>query len=270
MSLIGKKVRLERIMNRRTGNTVIIPMDHGVTVGPIAGLEDLPEMVNKVADGGADAVLGHLFVPFYGHRGYGRDIGLIIHLSASSMYAIDPNQKTIVTDVEEAIKVGADGISIHINIGAENEPQQLRDLGMVSKQCRHWGFPLLAMLYPRGPNVKSEHGVDEVKLAARLGAELGADIVKTNYTGDIDSFKEVVRGCPAPIIIAGGPRIEGIKKLLQTVEDAISAGARGVAFGRNIFQSKDPALLTRALVKIVHEKYTAEDVMSELFSGTDN
>ncbi|MHA1792055.1 MAG: 2-amino-3,7-dideoxy-D-threo-hept-6-ulosonate synthase [Promethearchaeota archaeon] len=267
MSLIGKKVRMERIMNRDTRNMVIIPMDHGVTVGPIAGLEDLPEMVNKVAEGGADAVLGHLLVPLYGHRGYGKDIGLIIHLSASSMYAVDPNQKTIVTDVEEAIKVGADAVSVHINIGAENEPQQLKDLGEVSKKCRHWGYPLLAMLYPRGPKVKSESDVEAVKLAARLGAELGADIIKTNYTGDIDSFKEVVKGCPAPIIIAGGPKIEGIKRLLQTVEDAMEAGARGVAFGRNIFQSKDPALLTRALVKIVHEKYTAEEVMKELFQG---
>lgn len=268
MSMIGKKVRIERIMNRKTGRTVIIPMDHGVTVGPIEGLEDLPRMVNMVADGGADAVLGHIFIPLYGHRGYGRDIGLVIHLSASTVMAPDPNQKTIVTEVEEAIKFGADAVSVHINIGAENEPQMLEDLGHVSKQCRHWGFPLLAMMYPRGPKVKSEHDVEAVKLAARLGAELGADIIKTNYTGDIDSFKEVIRSCPAPVIIAGGPKIDGIKRLLQVVEDAMVAGAKGVAFGRNIFQSKDPVLATNALVKIVHEKYTAAEVMRDLFNSS--
>lgn len=255
-------------MNRKTKRTVIIPMDHGVTVGPIAGLEDLPKMVDMVAEGGADAVLGHLFVPLYGHRGYGKDIGLIIHLSASTVMAPDPNQKTIVTQVEEAIKVGADAMSVHINVGAENEPEMLRDLGDVSKECRHWGFPLIAMMYPRGPKVESEHGVEAVKLASRLGAELGADIIKTNYTGDPDTFKEVVRGCPAPIIIAGGPKVKGIKKLFMVVEEAIAAGASGVAFGRNIFQSKDPILLTKALVKLVHEEYTADEVIKELFSGS--
>jgi len=255
-------------MNRKTGKTVIIPMDHGVTVGPIPGLEDLPKMVDMVAEGGANAVLGHLFVPLYGHRGYGNDIGLIIHLSASTTFAPDPNQKTLVTDVEEAIKVGADAVSVHINVGAENEPEMLKDLGYVSKQCRHWGFPLLAMMYPRGQKIKSEHEPTAVKLAARLGAELGADIIKTNYTGDIDSFKEVTRACPVPVIIAGGPKIEGIKRLFQVVEDAMQAGARGVAFGRNIFQSKDPALLTRALCKLVHENYTTDEVIRELFTGS--
>lgn len=265
MSLIGKKVRMERIMNRKTGRTVIIPMDHGVTVGPVKGIEDLPEMVNKVAEGGADAVLGHLFVPLYGHRGYGKDIGLIIHLSASTTLAPDPDQKTIVTDVEEAMKVGADAVSVHINIGAENEPQMLMDLGKVSKVCRHWGYPLIAMMYPRGPKVQSEHHVDVVKHAARIGAELGADIIKTNYTGDPDSFKEVVRGCPVPVIIAGGPKVDGIKNLLKVVEDSISAGGKGVAFGRNIFQSKDPVMTTKAIAKIVHDGYTASEVIEELF-----
>ncbi len=272
MSMIGKKVRMERIMNRKTGKSVIIPMDHGVTVGPIQGIEDLPKMVNMVAEGGADAVLGHLLVPLYGHRGSvgmaGKDIGLIIHLSASTMLAPDPNQKTLVTDVEEAIKVGADAVSVHVNVGAENEPEVLRDLGHVSKQCRHWGYPLLAMMYPRGAKVKSEHDPDAVKLAARLGAELGADIIKTNYTGDIDSFKEVIKGCPVPVIIAGGPKVDGIKKLFMMVEDAMKAGARGVAFGRNIFQSKDPTLLTRALCKLVHENYTTDEVIRTLFSGS--
>jgi fructose-bisphosphate aldolase/2-amino-3,7-dideoxy-D-threo-hept-6-ulosonate synthase len=272
MSMIGKKVRLERIMNRKTGKSVIIPMDHGVTVGPIQGIEDLPKMVNMVAEGGADAVLGHLFVPLYGHRGSvgmaGKDIGLIIHLSASTMFGPDINQKTLITDVEEAIKVGADAVSVHINVGADNEAQMLQDLGNVSKQCRHWGYPLLAMMYARGAKVKSEHDPNAIKLAARLGAELGADIIKTNYTGDIDSFKEVIRGCPAPVIIAGGPKIDGIKKLFMMVEDAMKAGAKGVAFGRNIFQSKDPTLLTRALCKLVHENYTTADVIRELFTGS--
>jgi fructose-bisphosphate aldolase / 2-amino-3,7-dideoxy-D-threo-hept-6-ulosonate synthase len=115
------------------------------------------------------------------------------------------------------------------------------------------------MMYPRGPRVKSEHDVGYVKLAARIGAELGADIVKTNYTGSPDTFKEIVKGCNVPVVIAGGPKMDTEADLLQMVYDAIGAGAMGVAIGRNIFQAKDPTLLVSKLCTIVHKGYTAEE-----------
>ena len=102
MSQIGKAIRLERIMNRDTGRTIIVPMDHGVSLGPVPGLIDMADMVNKVAEGGADAVLGHIGLPLYGHRRYGRDIGLILHLMGSSVLSPDPNNKVMVMTVEEA------------------------------------------------------------------------------------------------------------------------------------------------------------------------
>jgi fructose-bisphosphate aldolase/2-amino-3,7-dideoxy-D-threo-hept-6-ulosonate synthase len=180
MPEIGKQVRLERIINRKTRKIIIVPMDHGVSVGPIKGLVNMPEAINKVADGGANAVLLHKGVIKTGHRGYGRDIGLIIHLSASTALGPDPNNKVLVTSVEEAIKLGADAVSVHINIGAEEEADMLRKLGKISSDCSEWGMPLLAMMYPRGSKIKSEHDVEVVKLSARVGAELGADMVKTN------------------------------------------------------------------------------------------
>lgn len=257
---IGKSVRLERIFNRNTGNTIIIPLDHGVGAGPIKGIIDLPETVNKVAEGGANAVLGHMGLPRHGHRGYGRDIGLIIHLSASTSLGPDPNHKVLVTTVEEAIKIGADAVSIHINVGAHDEAQMLRDLGSISKSCDEWGMPLIAMMYPRGPQVTSEHDVAFVKHAARIGAELGADIVKTNYTGDIESFKEVVKGCPVPVLIAGGPQMETERQLLQMIYDSLKAGSKGVAIGRNVFQSDNPTKLVSYIAKIVHDGLTVEEI----------
>ncbi|MCQ6961807.1 2-amino-3,7-dideoxy-D-threo-hept-6-ulosonate synthase [Methanolobus chelungpuianus] len=261
MSEIGKSVRMERIFDRNTHRTIIIPMDHGVGAGPIRGIIDLPATVNKVAEGGANAVLGHMGLPKHGHRGYGRDVGLIIHLSASTSLGPDPNHKVLVTTIEEAIKVGADAVSVHINVGAEDEAEMLQDLGRVARQCDEWGMPLLAMMYPRGAKVTSEHDVEYVKHAARIGAELGADIVKTNYTGDIDSFREVVKGCPVPVVIAGGPRMETEKELLEMVYDSVQAGGRGVAIGRNVFQSNDPTKLVSHISKILHEGYTVEEVL---------
>ena len=256
----GKSVRMERIFDRETLRTIIIPMDHGVGAGPIKGLTDLSKMVNKVAEGGANAVLGHMGLPKYGHRGYGRDMGLIIHLSASTSLGPDPNHKVLVTSVEEAIKVGADAVSVHINVGADDEAEMLQGLGMVASKCDEWGMPLVAMMYPRGPKVDSEHDVEYVKHAARAGAELGADIVKTNYTGDPDSFREVVDGCPIPIVVAGGPRMETESDLLQMVYESINSGGRGVAIGRNVFQADDPVALVGKISKVVHNGYTVEEV----------
>lgn len=263
MSEIGKSVRMERIFNRNTGKTIIIPMDHGVGAGPIKGIIDLPTTVNKVAEGGANAVLGHMGLPRYGHRGYGRDIGLIIHLSASTSLGPDPNHKVLVTTVEEAIKIGADAVSVHINVGADDEAQMLKDLGYVAKVCDEWGIPLIAMMYPRGPKVTSEHDVKFVKHAARIGAELGADIVKTNYTGSIETFREVVEGCPVPVVIAGGPQMDTETQLLQMVYDSLQAGGSGVAIGRNVFQSEDPVKLVSNISKIVHDGMTVEEVLGE-------
>ena len=172
----GKIKRLKRIMP--DGKVVIVPMDHGVTMGPIPGLIRLDETINRVAEGGANAIVEHNGMVGAGHRRYGKDIGLIIHLSASTSLAQDPNHKVLVCSVEKAIKLWADAVSIHINLGAEDEPEMLRDFGFVSERCLGWGIPLLAMVYPRGRKVPDERDPEAVKLAARLGAELGADIVK--------------------------------------------------------------------------------------------
>ena len=257
MAEIGKNIRMERIMNRVSRNMVIMPMDHGLGAGPIKGLINLPEAVNKVAEGGANAVLGHMGLPKHGHRGYGHDVGLIIHLSASTALGPDQNHKVLVTTVEEAIKVGADAVSVHINVGAEDESEMLHDLGFVAERCDEWGMPLLAMMYPRGKKVDSEHDVEYVKHAARIGAELGADIVKTNYTGDIETFKEVVNGCPVPIVIAGGPKTNTDQEFLEMIKGAMEGGARGVAIGRNVFQHADSVKMTKAITQIVHKKNTS-------------
>ncbi|MFW9881408.1 MAG: 2-amino-3,7-dideoxy-D-threo-hept-6-ulosonate synthase [Candidatus Thorarchaeota archaeon] len=264
MLSIGKSIRIERFINRKTKRTVIVPMDHGLTLGTIRGLENIAEMVDKVALGGANAVLMHSGMVGAGHRQYGKDIGLIIHLSAATDLAPDPNRKVLVCSVERALKLGADGVSIHINIGADEEPEMLQDARKAIEAAREWGVPLIAMMYPRGKKIKDENDPDAVNIAVRVGVELGADIVKTNYTGDIDSFKYIVKSVKhIPVIIAGGPKNEGIPDLFQMVYDSIQAGGSGVAFGRNVFQSKDPTKMVRAISKLVHQDYTVEEVLKE-------
>jgi fructose-bisphosphate aldolase/2-amino-3,7-dideoxy-D-threo-hept-6-ulosonate synthase len=156
------------------------------------------------------------------------------------------------------VRLGADGVSVHINVGAPDEDKMLTKLGKVSDECEIYGMPLLAMMYPRGPKILNEHAFDVVAHAARLGAELGADIIKTNYTGDIDSFRAVVECCPVPVVIAGGPKAKTAQDTLQTTFEAIKAGGAGLSIGRNIFQHEDPALMVKALSAIVHQGASVE------------
>ncbi len=257
--MIGKKIRLERIINRNSGRTVIVPMDHGATMGPIEGLVDMRQTINKVVEGGANAIIIHKGIVGAGHRGSGKDVGLIIHLSANTSMSPDPNSKVAVCSVEEAIRLGADAVSIHINLGAEHDTAMVEYFGSVSKSCFDWGIPLLAMMYTRGKKIDNEYDVKYVKHAARVGAELGADIVKCNYTGSVESFKEVVAGCPVPVVIAGGEKMETETQILTMVENALEAGAAGVSIGRNAFQHKHPEKIVQAIGNIVHGRTTAKE-----------
>jgi len=259
----GKEIRLERIMNRNTKKTVIVPMDHGVSSGPIPGLIDMAQTVNLVADGGANAVIGHMGLALHGHRQGGRDIGLILHLSASTSVGPDPNDKVLVNSVTNALKMGADAVSMHVNIGADSEARMLTDLGSVAVDCMEWGMPLLAMMYPRGKKIKSENDLDQVKLAARVAAELGADIVKTVYTGDPESFREVTRGCPVPVVVAGGSKTDD-RITLELIEGAMAGGAAGISIGRNAFQHRMPDRFVKAAACIVHHGKSADEAMELL------
>ena len=261
---IGKMVRLERIMNRSTRRTIIVPMDHGVSSGPIEGIKDIKGAIDRVAEGGANAVVLHKGMVRAGHRGGGRDIGLIVHLSASTDLSPSKNDKVLVCSVEEAIRLGADAVSIHVNIGADMEREMLRDFGVVSRACEEWQIPLLAMVYGRGPKIENQYDPKVVAHCARIGAELGADIVKVPYSGDPESFSLATEGSPIPVVIAGGPKMKSEKDVLEMVHGAIKAGASGLSIGRNIFQAKDPALMVRAMAKIVHEGGTVEEALEVL------
>ncbi len=258
---IGKKIRIKRLMNRDSGKTVIVPMDHGVSMGPIDGLEDIDSTVNMVIRGGANAAVVHKGIVMSTNRTEDTDIGLIIHLSASTSLNPHPNRKISVCDVEEAISLGADGVSVHVNVGSESEADMLESLGETARECNRWGMPLLAMMYPRGEKV--EENPETIKLAARVGAELGADIIKCPYTGNQKSFEAVVKGCPVPVVIAGGSKLSD-EETIRMIEGAMKAGAAGLSMGRNAFQNKNPELFIKVVCDIVHNGLPAEDALQLL------
>src|SRR2546428_2493519 len=254
----GKTRRLGRIF-RDDGKTVIVPMDHGVPAGPIEGLGDIRSVVNQVAKGGADAILVHDGVAKPVDT---TNLGLILHLSGATRLTGDPNWKTQLCTVKEAVRLGADAVSVHVNVGSEHEQNMLDNFSRILDECDDCSMPLLAMMYPRGPKIRNEHSAEVVSHAARLGYELGADVVQTNYTGDVESFRNVVNSVRVPIVVAGGPKTEHVSECLRLVYESIQAGAAGVSIGRNIFQHQDPSIMTPAIAEVVHNQADPANALS--------
>jgi class I fructose-bisphosphate aldolase len=203
----------------------------------------------------------HKGLPRCTHRGYGKDIGLILHLSASTALSPTPNAKRLVGSVEDAIRMGADGVSVHVNLGDETEGHMLEDLGRICSEASYWGIPVLAMMYARGPKIKDQYDEEIVRHCARVGQELGADVIKVNYTGSIESFARVVEACCVPVVIAGGEVMESTRDIVQMVHDSVQAGGAGLSVGRNVFQHRNPELLVKALHGVVHEDWDVEQAM---------
>lgn len=236
-----------------------MPLDHGISFGPMDGLTDIGRTIDEVVDGGATAVLMHKGLIPKGYGGHGRDVGLIQHLSASTSMGTTFESKVLVSSVEEALSYGADAVSAHINVGAASEPHMLRDMGMVSESCTRWGMPLMIMAYHRGSAVSDRFDPGAIAHAARVATELGADLVKCPYTGDQDSFSRVVDSTLAPLLIAGGEKMSTAMDILDMVEGSIAAGGRGVSIGRNVFQYNDVRGMTAAISEIVLHGATAKE-----------
>src|SRR5919197_185454 len=260
--VFGRDIRLSRIFN--DGKMLCVPMDHGISNGPIKGLEDINYLIYQCASAGLTCVLVNKGIIKTMPRP--PDIGLIAHFSGSTSIGPAPNRKMLMGSVEEAIRLGADAVSLHINIGAKEEPEMLQKLGMVADKCDEWSMPLVAMMYPRGENIKNQYDPETVAHTARIGAEAGADIVKSVYKGDSSSFKRVIKGCPVPIVIAGGPKAKTDKEIIEMCSGAMEAGAIGVTFGRNIFQHKNPAAIVHALRSIILNGETPREALTNLDS----
>ena len=252
----GIQARLDRIGT--DGKYLVVPMDHGITLGAVKGLKDIESTIDAVTRGGADSVLTQKGIAPRVH-GNTNGAGFIVHLNASTVVGPDEDDKRVTGTVEEAVRVGADAVSVHLNVGSDYEGKQIEDLARVTDRAERFGMPVLAMTYARGPGV-DETDPEALGHAVRLGEELGAHVLKTGYSGDAESFEHVVESTSLPVVIAGG-KPEGDRATLEAVRGAIDAGGAGVSMGRSVFQHDDPEAITRAVSAVVHDDASAEDAL---------
>jgi class I fructose-bisphosphate aldolase len=262
---LGKAVRLRRLQNPASGRILTVAIDHAPSYGVLGGLESIEAVIEKAASGGPDAILlmkgtaERCFQPYAGH------ISLI--LKCSSLSPFHPEHDVWVSPVEDALRLGADAIAMALTVGSKEQPRLLANLAALVREAERVGMPVIVHAYPNGELVPPEerYSAKQVSYAARLGMELGVDIVKTFYTGSAETFAQVVEtAAPALVVAAGGPRLETDADALRMAYDVVQAGAAGITFGRNIWQSSNAGGMIRALRHIVHEGGSVEEAMSQL------
>lgn len=258
--ICGKDYRLKKLFNK-SGRLFIVALDHGFTLGPIEGIKNIREDLKEIVMAGPDAIVVHKGIVRYLDLALcaAKNVSVIIHLMGSTDKSMSPNDKRVVCSVEEAIKLGADAVSVHVNIGEETENDMLERVGEISRDCECWQIPLLGMFYPRGPRVENPTDKDFVAHVARIAMELNIDVVKTYFTSP-ETFNEVVKGAEIPVIMAGGNNVSD-EELLLTIEAAVKAGSAGVAIGRNVFQNSNRTKIIKAIAAVLHNNFSIEEAL---------
>ncbi len=271
--MYGKKIRMGRLIDPRYGRGVIIPYAHGLLQGPIPGLENIND-INKYMEifrksRATGIIISYGYVKYSADYFMGKGVPSLIFvidwINITKAYkGTVPYNETrtgICTSIEEAIKYGADGVMTYLTLGFDDpqlEVEEIKKNGLVIKECEKVGLPVI--IEPIVADFKNRHiffDKEYLKINDRIAAEIGADIVKSQYSGDPESFKEIVENCAAPIMIAGGPKTGSVEETLQMIRDAVSAGAAGTIVGRRIFQSDDVAKNLEAVCKIVYDEAPA-------------
>ncbi len=250
--------KLYKFFDLKKKKSVILAFDHAVEHGPhkYKGIDLDPVRIAKIArEGGANGVIMHIGAFKLVKEKLRKRVPTIVKLTARTSLTKTMMQE-LVTSVEEAADVGADGVAVTVYVGATLEHKMLRNFQQIKEAAHDLGLPVFAFMYPRVNDVKSTK-VEHVAYAARLGAEIGADVVKTYYTGSTNSFKFVVESTFVPVLCAGGIVTKTEEGFLRKVRSVMEAGANGLAVGRNVWEREDAVDFLKKIKKIVmgnHEK----------------
>jgi DhnA family fructose-bisphosphate aldolase class Ia len=258
----GKKIRLNRIV-RPGHRSLVIAFDHALVLGPISGTENPAQQVRRFADAGVDALLlniGLLRVCLDALLG-DRMPGIIARIDWTTLWGIPNGNGTgletagelrscMLASPDDAMRHGADAVLTYLAVGTGDSAFEAKEIARnaeVARECERIGMPMIVETLARGKNVKNHSDPAWLKLHTRMAAELGADVVKTDYAGDPQAMRGVVKDCPIPILVLGGSRYSSDAEALALIRGVAAAGAAGVFFGRNVFQADDmPAFLRNA------------------------
>lgn len=266
---VGKRIRLKRVIDP-AGVSIICALDHGMTspdfLDPLA---DVRARTEEAVAGGANVLMLSKGMARFAADAFRPDTALALLLSASANPGLGRPEVVAVAEVDEALRLGADAVVLFVALAGEDEPAMIERLAEVGEACEREGMPFIAeaefpTTYAAVEDLAVEYGFEYLRRNVRLCAELGADIVKTNWPGDGELFASVVAAAGGvPLVLAGGSRVSD-EELLRRMEAAMAAGAIGCSVGRNIFMHAHPEAITRALARVIRERRSADEALAEL------
>lgn len=258
----GSHLRTSRILNPQTGHGIVVAIDHGLFIGPLPGVENTARAIDTLLPGAPDAIQmtpGTTRANLQKFHGRNKP-GVVVRLDATNIWRKKPAPKegyyTSVASVKDAIQLGADAVVTFLFAGYDTDAQEadnLRTLATIGAEAREYGIPFIVepLAIQKGSNVVRDF--DIMKLIVRMASEIGADLIKADFPESKKQFEEMVGIASVPILVRGGPKMDSDREMLQMVKDAMDCGARGIVFGRNVWQHKNPAAILKALAVIVHE-----------------
>jgi fructose-bisphosphate aldolase, class I len=255
MSGVGKTIRLNRFFARGRRAGVIVPIDHGLTQGPIAGLENTDAIGTWIQSAGITGIIAHKgMVERLGRRNLLGGLGVMVHLNGMSNLASEPHRKEMLTEIGSALRLGADGVSVQVNFDGQNDAHNLRLLGGVVDEAAKLSVPVLAMVYDVAPDVAPEQRLDRIRHLTRISIELGVDAIKLRAPDSPRQVRSILEhaSTDAAIFFAGGETVSD-DALLALLSEALRFGGAGLCAGRNVFQRepRERELLLGKLQRIV-------------------
>ena len=266
---LGKQNRLGRIFSHPSGRLCSVAVDHfvGYSQQMPAGLSDLPKTLARVIAGRPDAVTmfkGTAMTCWPPHAG---KVPLILQ---AGCFTADESIIEVLTSPEEAQRLGADAVACSIGVRGPNEGRFIRILCDVVAAAGRVGMPVIAHIYPRDftNGAKVVHDPDNIAWATRVGIECGADVIKVGFTGDAESYRQIVNSCPVPVVAAGGPKCETLEAALTMAAKVVESGARGATIGRNIWGVENVTEALLAFKAVIHDGQSPREALGDRRSGT--
>jgi DhnA family fructose-bisphosphate aldolase class Ia len=269
---IGKRIRMSRMLHADTGRAICLAFDHGMMLGPIKGFENPAAIIDAAVLSGVDGIIltPGMYARYADRFASKQAPCVILRVDQTSMWrspeqlGYQHNRNRLIASVEDAVAMGADAVITYLFVGHKDpaiEAENFEICADVAAQCRRLGVVhVVETMAARKGLAENVFDPQLVAMHTRIGAELGADIVKTDWSGDRASFASIVGTTTAPILVAGGASIGNDRDVLMLAHDVIESGAAGILFGRNIVQSVDPLRLMKALRAIVHDGARPEEL----------
>ena len=269
---IGKSSRIDTLFNSND-NAFVVAFDHGILMGPIDGIKDIESSVSKVVQGRPDAIqVTPPIAKVVSENFLGRNSpSLIARLDTSNLWRSSPEPNsgyyTDLFSVKDAVRLNAQAVVTYLLVGFENDHDEAYNLKILSKiahEAHDYGMPLIIEPLGIAKGYQAVRDKDVISLAVRMATEVGADLLKVDYTGDKSSFREILDSTTCPVMIRGGPKTKTLADSLQMVSDSLEIGANGIVFGRNIWQSDDPTKITKVYSDFVHNNIDLDEALKQL------